>query len=83
MEPPTVWEKEPLLTVKSAPRLFAYGVPVVLVLGLLVAFALQTIDIRTAVLAALGVQALGIAGIYGVAQRRRTDPLKKRLPGRD
>ncbi len=82
-EPPTVWEREPLLTVKSDLRLFAYGVPIVLVLGAVLAFVLRTVDLPTALLSGLAFQAVGIAGLYGIAQRRRTDPLKKHLPGQD
>lgn len=80
-DPPTVWEREPWLTVKSAPRLFAYGVPLVLLVGVIVGFWLFGLDHRTGLLAALAIDALGIAGIFGLAQRRRMDPLREHQPG--
>lgn len=82
-EPPTAWDKEPLVTVKSAPKLFAYGIPSVLVVGLIMVLSLWTYDLKTALLVSLSFQAAGFAGIYGIAQRRRADPLRKHLPGSD
>lgn len=79
-EPPTLWEREPWLTVKSAPRLFAYGVPVVLLVGVVVGFWLSGFDVRTGLLAALALHAVGIAAIYGLAHRWRIDPLREHGP---
>ena len=80
-EPPTVWDKEPLLTVKSAPKLFGYGVPAIVVVGIGMLVIVAAVSLKWAFLLSFVVQAVGIATLYGIAHRRRSDPLTKHLPG--
>ncbi len=78
----SAWDREPLMTLRAERRLLRIVLPIVLLAGLGVGFALLRFGLQVALIGMLMVQTAGFFAAYVVAQRRRMDPLRKREPTR-
>ena len=81
--PRSLWSREPWATVRAEPRRFWVGVPIVFLAASGAAFAFREAGLEVALGVLLVAQALGFIGLYVPALRKRTDPLRNRLPPRN
>ena len=75
-----LWDVEPLATVKDRPRRFAWGLPVVILLPMAVAFPMAEGGMAQAVALQLFLQTAGLLWLYVPAVRGRYREAAARLP---
>lgn len=79
----TLGAREPWATVRAEPRRFWVGVPMVFLVASAAAWAFREAGIEAALGALLVTQCLGFVALYVPALRKRTDPMRNRLPPRN
>ena len=77
----SVWDREPLTTMRAERRLFRVALPLILLLGLVLGFILLRFGLQVALIGMLIIQTGGFFAIYVLAQRRRMDPLRRHPNG--
>jgi len=78
--PVSAGQREPLLTLNSAPKLFGWAIPLCVVAGFIAVWAVRGYDPFWATFAGIAVAALGFVGTFVFAQRRRIDPMRAHGP---
>lgn len=79
----TVASREPWATMRAEPRRFWIGVPIVFMVALGAGAAFLEAGVEAALGALLVTQCVGFVALYVPALRKRTDPMRNRLPPRN